>query len=154
MKAPDHPDLIRTVPGEMATHSSVLAWRIPGMGDCTESDTTEATQQQQQQASPSCSKAMLPEIIYRVSASTHHKQILPKSEDTPNSPAPCSLIPGPKCYLRAAGYTPNSPAPCSTPAQKSGLGKCLWICSTLFFKVNSGVQRNLQELSSYTASQK
>ena len=41
---------------EMATHSSVLAWRIPGTGslvDCplwgsTESDTTEATQQQQQ----------------------------------------------------------------------------------------------------------
>ena len=38
----------------MATHSSVLAWRIPGTGglvDCrlwgrTESDTTEATQQQ------------------------------------------------------------------------------------------------------------
>ena len=35
----------------MATHSSVLAWRIPGMGNlvgchlwsCTESDTTEAT---------------------------------------------------------------------------------------------------------------
>ena len=35
----------------MATHSSVLAWRIPGMGclvccrlwGCTESDTTEAT---------------------------------------------------------------------------------------------------------------
>ena len=41
---------------EMATHSSVLAWRIPGMGSLvgfrvwgrTESDTTEATQQQQQ----------------------------------------------------------------------------------------------------------
>ena len=41
---------------EMASHSSVLAWRIPGtgslMGCClwgrTESDTTEATQQQQQ----------------------------------------------------------------------------------------------------------
>ena len=40
----------------MATHSSVLAWRIPGTGEpggCrlwgrTESDTTEATQQQQQ----------------------------------------------------------------------------------------------------------
>ena len=39
----------------MATHSSVLAWRIPGTGEpggCrlrgrTESDTTEATQQQQ-----------------------------------------------------------------------------------------------------------
>ena len=40
---------------EMATHSSVLAWRIPGTGEpgglpsmgCTESDTTEATLQQQ-----------------------------------------------------------------------------------------------------------
>ena len=40
----------------MATHFSVLAWRIPGMaehgglpsmGGRTESDTTEATQQQQ-----------------------------------------------------------------------------------------------------------
>ena len=43
---------------EMATHSSVLAWRIPGTGSLvgcrlwgpTESDTTEATSQQQQQA--------------------------------------------------------------------------------------------------------
>ena len=42
---------------EMATHSSVLAWRISGTGEpgglpsvgCTESDTTEATRQQQQQ---------------------------------------------------------------------------------------------------------
>ena len=42
---------------EMATHSSILAWRIPGMGEPgglpswgrTESDMTEATQQQQQQ---------------------------------------------------------------------------------------------------------
>ena len=42
---------------EMATHSSVLAWRIQGTGSLvgcrlrgrTESDTTEATQQQQQQ---------------------------------------------------------------------------------------------------------
>ena len=41
----------------MATHSSVFAWRIPGTGEpgglpsmgCTKSDTTEATQQQQQQ---------------------------------------------------------------------------------------------------------
>ena len=41
----------------MATHSSVLAWRIPRMGSLlgcrlwgrTESDTTEATWQQQQQ---------------------------------------------------------------------------------------------------------
>ena len=44
---------------EMATHSSVLAWKIPGTGELvgcrlwghTESDTTEATQQQQQQHS-------------------------------------------------------------------------------------------------------
>ena len=43
---------------EMATHSSVLAWRIPGTGEpggChlwgrTESDMTEVTQQQKQQA--------------------------------------------------------------------------------------------------------
>ena len=42
---------------EMATHSSVLAWRIPGTGSLvgcrlwgrTESDMTEAAQQQQQQ---------------------------------------------------------------------------------------------------------
>ena len=42
---------------EMPTHSSVLAWRIPGTGSLvgcrlwgrTESDTTEVTQQQQQQ---------------------------------------------------------------------------------------------------------
>ena len=41
---------------EMATHSSILAWRIPGTGEPgglrlwghTESDTTDATQQQQQ----------------------------------------------------------------------------------------------------------
>ena len=40
---------------EMATYSSILAWRIPGMGELvgcrlwghTESDTTEVTQQQQ-----------------------------------------------------------------------------------------------------------
>ena len=46
---------------EMATHPSVLAWRIPGTGSLvgcrlwgrTETDTTEATsQQQQQQARP------------------------------------------------------------------------------------------------------
>ena len=41
---------------EMATHSSVLAWRIPGMGNLvgcrlwgrTESDTTKVTQQQEE----------------------------------------------------------------------------------------------------------
>ena len=47
----------RALEKAMATHSSTLAWRIPGMGSLvgcrlwghTESDTTEATQQQQQQ---------------------------------------------------------------------------------------------------------
>ena len=39
---------------EMTTHSSILAWRIPGMGEpgglpSMGSDTTEVTQQQQQQ---------------------------------------------------------------------------------------------------------
>ena len=42
---------------EMATHSSILAWRLPGTGSLvgcclwcrTESDTTDVTQQQQQQ---------------------------------------------------------------------------------------------------------
>ena len=46
-----------TLENEMATHSSILAWRIPGTGSLvgcrlwgrTESDTTEVTQQQQQQ---------------------------------------------------------------------------------------------------------
>ena len=47
---------------EIATHSSILAWRIPGTGEpggpgCglwgrTELDTTEATQQQQQPSIP------------------------------------------------------------------------------------------------------
>ena len=45
-----------TLEKEMATHSSVLAWRIPGAGSLVgchlwvhiESDTTEVTQQQQQ----------------------------------------------------------------------------------------------------------
>ena len=47
----------------MTTHSSVLAWRIPGtgepggllsMGSHTESDTTEVTQQQQQHTFNKC----------------------------------------------------------------------------------------------------
>ena len=46
----------RALEKAVAPHSSVLAWRIPGIGEpggCrlwgrTESDTTEATQQQQQ----------------------------------------------------------------------------------------------------------
>ena len=48
--------VVHALEKEMATRSSVLAWRIPGMGEPggglwghTQSDTTEATQQQQQQ---------------------------------------------------------------------------------------------------------
>ena len=49
----------------MATHSSILAWRIPGMGSLvgchlwgrTESDTTEATQQQENCGSDSKASA-------------------------------------------------------------------------------------------------
>ena len=65
---------------EMATHSGVLAWRIPGMGEpgglhpvgCwwgrTESDTTEATQQQQQQGVLTCynvleGKQLMPDLF-------------------------------------------------------------------------------------------
>ena len=55
----------------MATHSSVLAWRIPGLGGlvgcrlwgCTESDTTEATQQQQQQLPSSLFHIFVPKAV-------------------------------------------------------------------------------------------
>ena len=51
----------RALEKEMAPHSSVLAWRIPGTGSLvgcrlwgrTESDTTEATQQQHSSSRPS-----------------------------------------------------------------------------------------------------
>ena len=57
----------RALEKEMATHSSVLAWRIPGTGEpgglpsmgSQESDTTEATQQQQQQQSSTQSLILL-----------------------------------------------------------------------------------------------
>ena len=60
---------------EMATHSSVLAWRIPGMGSLvgcclwgrTESDRTEATQQQQQQ------QGQFPSILGSWSQYSHSK---------------------------------------------------------------------------------
>ena len=59
----------------MATHSSVLVWRIPGTGEpggCrlwghTELDTTEATQQQHQ-------KNGTEEFIYRATVERHRKQ--------------------------------------------------------------------------------
>ena len=59
----------------MATHSSVLAWRIPGTGSLvgcrlwgrTESETTEATQQQQQ-------KDGTDEPICRAAVETQRKQ--------------------------------------------------------------------------------
>ena len=57
----------RALEKEMATHSSVLAWRIPGTGEpgglpsmgSQESDTTEATQQQQQQQQSSTQSLIL-----------------------------------------------------------------------------------------------
>ena len=58
---------------EMATHSSVLAWRIPGTGEpvgChlwgrTKSDTTEVTQQQQQTSSISLQLPLLEILCLR-----------------------------------------------------------------------------------------
>ena len=73
----------------MATHSSVLAWRIQGWGSlvgcrlwgCTESDMTEATQQQQQQQQQQQSCKMLELLIYRESMiTTLPKQIFPSEE--------------------------------------------------------------------------
>ena len=59
----------------MATHPTVLAWRIPGMAEpgglpvygVTESDTTEAMQQQQQQlyCLMVSIKSSLPLLIFR-----------------------------------------------------------------------------------------
>ena len=62
---------------EMATHSSILAWRIPGkesLVGChlcgrTELDTTEATQQQQQHTS----KIMLKILQVRLQQYMHHE---------------------------------------------------------------------------------
>ena len=58
----------------MATHSSVLAWRIPGMGHpgwlpsmgSRESDTTEVTQQQQQQLLAHCLQGYLKELGFQI----------------------------------------------------------------------------------------
>ena len=61
----------------MATHSSIIAWRVPGTGSVvscclwgrTESDTTEATQQQQQQLT--CKEYS--DAIHKVSAVNHRQ---------------------------------------------------------------------------------
>ena len=58
--------LVHALEKEMATHSSVLAWRIPGMAEpggcrlwgCTELDTTEVTWQHEGALTPPC--AFLP----------------------------------------------------------------------------------------------
>ena len=64
----------------MATHSIVLAWRIPGTGSLvgcrlggrTESDTTEATEQQQQQQQYDCSLLGFPVLYHLLEfAQTH-----------------------------------------------------------------------------------
>ena len=60
----------------MATHSRVLAWRIPGTGEpgglpsmgCRESDTTEATKQQQQQQGTSYRASQMVLVIKNLPA--------------------------------------------------------------------------------------
>ena len=62
----------------MATHSSVLAWRIPGMGSLvscrlwghTELDTTEMTQQQQSSMATLSPPLKVPDI--------QHSLVVPK----------------------------------------------------------------------------
>ena len=58
----------------MATHSSILAWRIQGQGSlvgCTESDTNEATYRQQQQVRPQ----LLP-MVYTLSNTVKESSLL------------------------------------------------------------------------------
>ena len=78
----------------MATHSSVLAWRIPGRGSLvgcrlwgrTESDMTEVTQQQQQALLPRFSDIRQPEpshIVFSLTARQIGRVVfLPQEEDT------------------------------------------------------------------------
>ena len=87
----------------MATHSSVLAWRIPGTGSLvgcrlwgrTESDTTEAMQQQQQASL--CITNQLPEFtqahVHRVSDAiqSSHPLLFP-SPPAPNPSQQQSLF--------------------------------------------------------------
>ena len=63
-----------TLDKEMATHSSILAWRIQGQGSlvgCTESDTNEATYRQQQQVRPQ----LLP-MVYTLSNTVKESSLL------------------------------------------------------------------------------
>ena len=64
----------RALEKEMATHSSVLAWRIPGTGEPgglwglwghTELDTTEVTQQQQQQTLATLEESLQTNLIFK-----------------------------------------------------------------------------------------
>ena len=74
----------------MATHSSVLAWRIPGMGEPgglrlwgrTESDTTEATQQQQQQQLD-IRGFLGGSVVKNLSANAGDEGLIPGSERSP-----------------------------------------------------------------------
>ena len=71
---------------EMATHSSVLAWRIPGMGSLvgcrlwgrTESDTTEVIQQQQVPGSVLASKDAVDEAVNHMCLQASNQKIFLK----------------------------------------------------------------------------
>ena len=86
---------------EMATHSSVLAWRIPGTGSLvgcclwgsTESDMTEATQQQQQQGSVVICWADPHTILLNKLMCTqlNHGQKLKKKKEAPTA-VRCDLV--------------------------------------------------------------
>ena len=78
----------------MATHSSVLAWRIPGTGrlvGCrlwgrTESDMTEATQQQQQTQKRNRIKRLDIRSVWQISLhlfkSQSHRKVILVSDDS------------------------------------------------------------------------
>ena len=68
----------------MATHSSVLAWRIPGTGGLvgcrlwgrTESDMTEVTQQQQQQKRVCVSLSEVPQKVCCISLTVFRSKFI------------------------------------------------------------------------------
>ena len=100
---------------EMATPSSVLAWRIPGTGSLvgcrlrghTESDTTDVTQQQQQQRDRKAPTAAAFSALALNGCATIALLGLPGGSAVENPPA-------------SAGDTGLVPAPGRSPGQGNG----------------------------------